>query len=55
MRTKLRPGAVILLDDAERPEECAIAMRWAEELRTSFQVHGEEKPYALLTVPGGGF
>jgi hypothetical protein len=52
MRKKLEPGAVILLDDAIRQDERTIAARWADELRTDFQIRGLEKPYVVLTVPG---
>jgi predicted O-methyltransferase YrrM len=53
MKDRLAPGCVILLDDAERPAELAIAERWAEELATSFVIVGTAKPYIEMKVPGG--
>lgn len=32
LRERLSPGAVVLLDDAARPDERAVAERWASEL-----------------------
>lgn len=32
---KLSPGAIILLDDTQRPEERSIVSRWCEELRAA--------------------
>jgi hypothetical protein len=50
MRSHLRPGCVILLDDAERPDERRILERWAGELGTTFDLAGSEKPYGVLRV-----
>ncbi|MGH8262470.1 MAG: hypothetical protein ACRET4_03245 [Steroidobacteraceae bacterium] len=50
MRDRLRRGAVVLLDDAGRAEERAIAARWATELGSGVEIHGEEKPYARIAV-----
>lgn len=50
MRDHLRKGAVILLDDAGRDEEYAIACRWKDELGTELQMRGEDKPYAEIRV-----
>ena len=52
MRRRLRPGCVVLLDDAYRPEEQAILDRWAGELGTSFTIEGSVKPYGRVVVPG---
>lgn len=51
MREKIKPGAIILLDDGEREEEKNIAQRWAEDLNTEWSLHGEKKPYIFLQVP----
>lgn len=51
MKKKLKPDAVILLDDAARHDERIIAERWARELGTSFEILGSDKPYAVLAVP----
>jgi predicted O-methyltransferase YrrM len=51
MRSRLRPGCVILLDDAQRPDEREIAARWARELGTDFAIEGSGKMFARLTVP----
>jgi hypothetical protein len=51
-RERLSPGAAILLDDADRPEETAIAERWCAEwpeLTQSRLPH--EKGTILLRVP----
>jgi predicted O-methyltransferase YrrM len=50
LRERLRPGCVILLDDAEREEERIIATRWAQELGASLQILGSAKPYIRLTL-----
>lgn len=51
MRSHLRAGCIILLDDAHRPAEKEIAVRWAQELGTAFTIEGTGKPYAKLRVP----
>lgn len=51
MKQKLEPGATILLDDAGREQEKAIAIRWADELGTSYLMLGFKKPFAQITVP----
>jgi hypothetical protein len=51
MKGKLKAGALILLDDAERAEERDIAERWCAELNTNYQILGTQHPYILLTVP----
>ncbi len=53
MTERLRPGTVILLDDASRDQEKNVVRRWALELGASFRlVQGDRKAYALMTVPG---
>jgi hypothetical protein len=52
MRANLRPGCVIILDDAEREQEQSIARRWAAELDATIRLHGKQKPYIELKVPG---
>ena len=47
-------GCVILLDDADRAEEQAIAAEWGRELATSIKSCGEEKRYIELRVPQVG-
>ena len=51
MRSKLKPGAAILLDDASREQEKKIAARWAGELRTNYDTLGSRKPYIVLRIP----
>jgi hypothetical protein len=50
MGDRLKPGCVILLDDASRSEERAIAERWGAELRASYELLGDRKPYLRMTV-----
>jgi hypothetical protein len=50
MKDRLQPGCVILLDDAGRDEELAIAKRWATELGASFRVLGSAKPFIEMKV-----
>jgi hypothetical protein len=51
MRSRLKPGCIILLDDAHRTEEREIAARWAGELGTSFVIEGSDKQFARLSAP----
>jgi len=51
MKQKLKPGATILLDDAGREQEKAIAIRWADELGTTYRVLGFKKPFIQITIP----
>ena len=51
MRSRLAPGCVLLLDDADRPDERAVLARWAGELGAAPEVLGAEKPFARLIVP----
>lgn len=50
MKERLTPGCVILLDDADREQERAIADRWKTELGGSFEILGSTKPYIKMTV-----
>lgn len=54
MRERIKPGAVILLDDAAREKEKAIAARWAGELPAGYASHGTVKPYFVFRVPEAG-
>lgn len=51
MKSRLAPGAVILLDDARRQGEFATASRWANELKSSFVTLGMHKPFIKIIVP----
>lgn len=51
MANHLRPGCVILLDDAERPGEQQVLARWAAELGSGFRVEGVEKPFGVVVIP----
>ena len=53
MRPRLRPGCLILLDDAERAAERLIAEEWARELGATVTVRGDERPFIELRVPEG--
>ena len=50
MRDRLEPGCIILLDDAGRQGERAIARRWAAELGASYRVCGSTKPFIEMRV-----
>jgi Methyltransferase domain len=50
MRDRLKPGCIILLDDAGRREERAIAERWGAELGASYELLGDRKPYVRMTL-----
>jgi hypothetical protein len=50
MRERLKPGCAILLDDAGREQERAIADRWKTELGASFEICGSSKPYIKMTI-----
>jgi hypothetical protein len=52
LRERLKPGCVILLDDAGREQERAIARRWEAELGASLETFGSQKPYIKMTVTG---
>jgi hypothetical protein len=50
MRNHLAPGCVILLDDAEREHERAIAWRWQAEAGASHEVVQGAKPFIRLVM-----
>jgi Methyltransferase domain len=50
MRSRLRSGCVILLDDYERADEQATAARWVAETGAALETYGTQKPYALLRL-----
>ena len=50
MRERLQPGCVILLDDAGRDQELAIARSWEAELDASVETPGSARPYIQMTV-----
>ncbi len=50
MGDRLKPGCVILLDDAGRHEERAIARRWEAELGATSELLGDRKPYVRVTL-----
>ena len=50
MKDRFNPGCVILLDDASREQERAIADRWKTELGASVEIRGTSKPYIKMTV-----
>jgi hypothetical protein len=50
MKKRLKPGCVILLDDAERQAEVNIAKRWGAELDATFSVEGKLKPYIKMAI-----
>jgi Methyltransferase domain len=54
MRERLQAGALILLDDANRPEEWEALRRWSEEYGVSFEMRETGAgAYALAECPGG--
>jgi hypothetical protein len=54
MLGRLKPGCVILLDDAARPPEQAVAKRWEAELAGVCESRGVKKPYFLMKVGARG-
>lgn len=50
MRDRLKPHAVILLDDARRPQERAIAAQWLEELRGNLTMKGGKRRHAKIVL-----
>jgi len=52
MRSRLAPGCVILLDDAERAHERAIAKRWQLEAGAQHEFVAGARPYIRLVLPG---
>jgi predicted O-methyltransferase YrrM len=51
MRSLLRSGCVILLDDVDRADERNVLERWSRELGTSFVIHGTDNQYGTVVVP----
>lgn len=51
MRDRLAGGAVILLDDADRDGEVAIADRWVRELDASQEIIRAFRPYIKVVLP----
>lgn len=52
MKSHLRSGCVILLDDAHRVGEQQVLKQWARELQAPYDIIGTNRPYAVLTTPG---
>jgi hypothetical protein len=52
MWERLKSGCVVLLDDAGREQERAVARRWQTEFGASFRILGTAKPYIEMTVAG---
>jgi hypothetical protein len=52
MRERLRPGCVILLDDAWREDERVVARRWQAELDSTHELVACKKPYIRMVVTG---
>ena len=50
MKQKLKPGCVILLDDAAREQEQLIVEHWTKEIRMSYETRGSRHPYFLITL-----
>jgi hypothetical protein len=50
MRSRVRPGCVVLLDDAGRDAEALVAARWVSEFRVTCAMAGERQRYAVLTA-----
>jgi predicted O-methyltransferase YrrM len=56
LRSHLAPGAVILLDDAQRPQEKAVLRKWASEYGLSYQYRARDgKAWAVcsFSLEGG--
>lgn len=50
MGNRLAPGCIILLDDAARPDEQAIAQRWQAEAGARYETLGSQKPYIRMQL-----
>lgn len=50
IHTLLAPDAMILLDDAARPGEQEVLLRWASEFGLEHEVEGRSKPYAKIDL-----
>lgn len=53
MKSRLAPGCIILLDDANRAEEQVIAKRWAKTLKTGYETLGAMKGYIRFELHAG--
>jgi Methyltransferase domain len=48
---RLRKGAIILMDDAHRPNELTVLERWKQEAGWQYTIHGNARQaYAVVTV-----
>lgn len=47
---RLARGCTILLDDAGRASEQDVLRRWASQAPLSYEIRGEERPYAVVTL-----
>jgi len=47
---RLRPGCVILLDDAVREDETEIAARWSVELCASYETIRSDRPFIRMAL-----
>lgn len=52
MGNRIKPGCIILLDDAHREDEIAIANQWHQENNAPFVIKGQIKPYIEMKVIG---
>lgn len=52
LRTRLAPGATVVLDDVERPGEQEVLRRWLTETGLHFEDRSLEAGVALARVPG---
>ena len=50
MRSKLRKGCIVLLDDASREEEIRVAQKWEVELQASARLCGDAAQHIELVV-----
>lgn len=50
MAERLKPGCVILVDDAGRKQEQSMVERWEAELGAASRMMGTNKPYLTLTL-----
>jgi len=51
LRSRLAPGATVVLDDVERPGEQGVLRRWESETDLAFHRHAESAGVAVATVP----
>jgi hypothetical protein len=52
MGDRMPPGCVVLLDDAQRDQERAIARRWQVELGATHDLIAGSKPFVRMVVTG---